>query len=175
MQELVLPWYALRIQSRRERQIAAALHGKGYEVFLPLYRSHRRWSDRVKILELPLFPGYVFCRFEAQKRLPVLKTPGIIQVVGIGRTPEPIEESEISAIQAIVVANLAARPWPYLELGQRVRIEQGPLAGVEGILLALRKTQRLVVSVTLLRRSVAVEIDRAWVSPATSAAATRQS
>jgi transcription antitermination factor NusG len=171
MQDLVLPWYALRIQSRRERQIAAALHGKGYEVFLPIYRCRRRWSDRIKVLELPLFPGYVFSRFEVQKRLPVLKTPGIIQVVGVGKTPVPIEESEISAIQAIVVANLAARPWPYLEAGQRVRIEQGPLTGVEGILLGLRKGQRLVVSVTLLRRSVAVEIDRAWISPAPRAAA----
>jgi transcription antitermination factor NusG len=165
VQDLSLAWYALRIKSRTERRAAAALHGKGYEVFLPLYRSRRRWSDRIKELEMPLFPGYLFCRFEADKRLPILTTPGIIQVVGVGNTPMPVDETEISAVQSIVISRLNARPWPYLHVGRTVRIEHGPLTGVEGILLAVRKSHRLIVSVTLLRRSVAVEIDQRWASP----------
>jgi transcription antitermination factor NusG len=158
-------WYALRIKSRHERIVAAALYGKGYEVFLPLYRDRRRWSDRMKELELPLFPGYLFCRFDVAKRLPILTTPGIVQVVGVGKTPLPIEDTEIAAIQSIVISRLNAQPWPYLQVGQRVRIEQGPLTGLQGILIALKKTHRLVVSVTLLQRSVAVEVDHDWASP----------
>src|SRR6185436_19047058 len=138
---------------------------KGYEVFLPLYRDRRRWSDRVKELELPLFPGYLFCRFDVTKRLPILTTPGIVQVVGLGKTPLPIEEKEIAAIQSIVISRLNAQPWPYLKVGQKVRIEQGRLTGLEGILIALKKTHRLVVSVSLLQRSVAVEVDHDWASP----------
>jgi transcription antitermination factor NusG len=160
------PWYALRIRTRQEKALASALHGKGYEVFLPLYHCRRRWSDRMKDLEMPLFPGYLFCRFDVQRRLPILVTPGIVQVVGIGKTPLPVDEAEISAIQAFQVAQLEAQPWPYLEIGQRVVIKRGPLCGAEGILIGTRKAPRLVLSVTLLQRSVAVEIDDDWVSPA---------
>src|SRR5215510_648448 len=128
-------WYALRIKSRHERIVAAALYGKGYEVFLPLYRDRRRWSDRMKELELPLFPGYLFCRFDVMKRLPILTTPGIVQVVGLGRTPRPVDEAEIAAIQAIVISRLNAQTWPYLKIGQKVSIEQGRLTGLEGILI----------------------------------------
>ena len=166
-------WYALRIKSRHERIVASALYGKGYEVFLPLYRDRRRWSDRVKELELPLFPGYLFCRFDVTKRLPILTTPGIVQVVGLGRTPLPIDETEIAAIQSIVISRLNAQPWPYLKVGQKVRIEQGPLTGLGGILLALKKPHRLVVSVTLLQRSVAVEVDQDWASPVTAESSAR--
>lgn len=160
--EEALPWYALRIRSRQERVIASALHGKGYEVFLPLYLSRRRWSDRIKELELPMFPGYLFCRFDVQKRLPVIVTPGIVQVVGIGKDPIPVEDAEIAAIQSVVGSRLNAQPWPYLQVGRRVRIECGPLRGVEGILIAVKKAHRLVISVTLLQRSVAVEVDEDW-------------
>jgi len=163
------PWYALRIRSRHEKVIAATLFDKGYEVFLPLHSCKPRWSDRIKEIELPLFPGYLFCRFDMQKRLPVLVTPGIIHIVGIGNQAMPIADDEIAAIQAIVVSRLEATPWPYLQIGQSVRIEQGPLLGLEGILLGLKKPYRLIVSVTLLQRSVAVEIDHDWVSPLSQA------
>jgi transcription antitermination factor NusG len=159
------PWFAIRIRSRNERITASALHSKGYEVFLPLYASKRRWSDRVKELELPLFPGYLFCRMDVQKRLPILKTPGVIDILGISKTPVPVDETEIAAIQSIVASRLNAEPWPYLQVGQTVRVERGPLMGLEGILVALKKPYRLVASVTLLNRSVAVEIDHDWVSP----------
>jgi transcription antitermination factor NusG len=138
---------------------------KGYEGFLPLYRCKRRWSDRIKELELPLFSGYMFCRLDITRRLPVLVTPGVIRFVGIGRTPIPVDEAEISAILRIVTAGFQAQPHPYLQVGQRVRIDRGKLSGVEGILLAMKKSARLVISVSLLQRSVAVEIDEASVSP----------
>jgi transcription antitermination factor NusG len=159
------PWYALRVRSRFENTVATHLRGRGYEPLLPLYKSQRRWSDRSKEIELPLFPGYVICKFNPLNRLPILSIPGIVHVVGIGRTPVPIDESEIAAIQAAVKSGLPSQPWPFLQVGQRVRIEYGPLCGLEGILLDFRGRQRLVISVTLLQRSVAVQVDGAWVRP----------
>jgi transcription antitermination factor NusG len=145
--------------------IASNLLNKGYEGFLPLYRQKSRWSDRIKEIQLPLFPGYLFCRFDVNKRLPILITPGVIQVVGIGKTPHPVDESEISALQSIVLSGLQTEPRSYLNIGQRVRVELGPLSGVEGILTAMKGYSRLVVSVSLLQRSVSVEIDESWVVP----------
>ena len=144
-----LCWYALRVRPRFEKMVASVLLLKGYEGFLPLYIRRSRWSDRIKNVELPLFPGYMFCRFDVNKRLPILVTPGVIQVVGIG----------------IVISGLQAEPRSYLNIGQRVRIELGPLAGVEGILTSTKGSSRLVVSVSLLQRSVSVEIDQSWAIP----------
>ena len=159
------PWYAIRVKSKFEAVASAALSGKGYEPFLPLYRSRRRWSDRVKQVNLPLFPGYVFCRFDVGTRLPVLTTPGVISVVGYGREPVAIDEGEIAAVRAIIASGLPAMPWPFLRTGNRVLIEEGPLGGIEGIVLSMKKECRLIVSVTMLQRSMGVEIDRAWVRP----------
>lgn len=159
------PWYAIRVRSKFEVVATASLAGKGYEPFLPLYQARRRWSDRVKEMELPLFPGYIFCRFDAGTRLPVLTTPGVVSVVGYGREPVVIDEAEVAAVRAIIASGLPAIPWPYLRTGNRVLIEHGPLAGVEGIVLAVKKELRLIVSVTMLQRSVGVEIDREWVRP----------
>jgi transcription antitermination factor NusG len=158
-------WFALLVKSQHEKSVAWALHGKGYEELLPLYIVRRRWSDRIKQLALPLFPGYVFCRFDLNRRLSILVTPGVLQVVGAGKVPLPVEEREIAAIRSIVNSGLLAEPWPFLRLGQRVRIERGSLEGVEGILLAVKKPYRLIVSVTLLQRSVAVELDQDWATP----------
>jgi len=157
-------WYALRVKSHCERMTAASLRSRGYEEFLPTYRLRRRWSDRWVELELPLFPGYVFSRFDARHRLPILQIPSLVHIVGIAKTPLPVDEQEIAAIQAIVHSGLAAQPWPYLRVGDLVRVQYGALSGLEGILVEVRKRHRLVVSVTLLQRSVAVEIDRDWVS-----------
>ena len=159
-------WFALQVKPRHEKTAAWALHNKGYEEFLPLYRSRRRWSDRIKELDIPLFAGYVFCRFDPEERLPVLTSPGIVSIVGMGKIPAPVAEAEIAALQAVVRSGLRAEPWPFLRIGHGVRIELGPLAGLEGILSDFKSRQRLVVSVTLLQRSVAVEIDRGWVTPA---------
>jgi len=158
-------WYALRVKSRFENSVVTHLQGRGYESFLPMYKSRRRWSDRFKEIELPLFAGYVFCQLNPLDRLPILTVPGVVHVVGIGRNPAPIDESEIAAIQATVKSGLPSQPWPFLQIGHTVRIEHGPLYGVEGVLLGFRGHHRLVLSVTLLQRSVAVQIDEAWVHP----------
>lgn len=160
------PWYALQIQTRLGNIASTALRGKGYEEFLPVYRSRRSWSDRVKYIDLPLFPGYLFCRFDVRERLlPVLSTPGVIGIVGAGKTPIPVDDEEIAAVHRVVQSGLAAQPWPFLTVGSRIYMEAGPLAGLEGIVTNTDKTYRLVVSVAMLQRSVAVEIDRDWVRP----------
>jgi len=145
--------------------VAKQLCHKSYEILLPLYECRRRWSDRIKELELPLFPGYVFCRFNPLDRLPILVTPGVIRVVGIGKVPMPVDDAEMAAIQTALQSGLPRQPWPFLQIGQRVRVECGPLCGLEGILVDFKGRHRLVLSVTLLQRSVAVEVDGAWVIP----------
>ncbi|HTM48834.1 MAG TPA: UpxY family transcription antiterminator [Bryobacteraceae bacterium] len=161
-----LAWYGLRTKSRFEKVAAAALAGKGYEHYLPCHRTRRQWSDRLIEIESPLFPGYVFCRLDIHQRLPVLTIPGVVSVVGIGRTPSPIPDVEIAAIETVLASGLLSEPWPYLPQGRRIRIEKGSLSGVEGVVVEHRKSEwRLVVSINILQRSVAVELDREWVAP----------
>jgi transcription antitermination factor NusG len=161
-------WFALQVRSRWESATAGLLQGKGMETLLPTYTTKRRWSDRYKVVEAPLFPGYVFCRFDVHDRLPVLITPGVISVVGRAKTPIAVDESEIRAIQTAIRSGVHLEPWPYLEIGDRVRIKDDVLDGMEGILASFKGSHRVVISVTLLRRSVALEIDRARVLPITS-------
>ncbi len=156
-------WFAVQVRTRWEASTALLLSGKGYETLLPTYKTKKRWNGRLREVNAALFPGYVFCQFDAQKRLPVLVTPGVISVVGSGRIPIAVADTEIAAIQTVVSSGLRAEPWPYLELGQRVRIERDALEGLEGILINFKGNHRLVVSVTLLRRSVALEVDRSCV------------
>jgi transcription antitermination factor NusG len=170
----VLPWYALQVRTRQEVSVADYLRGMGYEWFLPQYKCRRLWSDRVKEVETPLFPGYLFCRFNAQERLPILKTPGVIQVVGYDRVPVPVDEHEIRGIRTLVASGLPNRPWPFLAVGDKVRIESGPLVGLEGILTDFRGSHRLVLQVTLLQRAVAVEIDSVYVTSFGSSRTWRQ-
>jgi transcription antitermination factor NusG len=153
------PWFAVHVRSRHEKSVAHILSGKGVECFLPLCSGRRQWSDRVTQVDLPLFSGYVFCRLDISKRLPVLTTPGIVRIVGVGRTPVPVDESEMNAIQAIVRSGLSAHPWPMLQVGERVAIVKGPLAGLEGALISVKSQLRFVVSVSMLQRAVAVEVD----------------
>jgi transcriptional antiterminator RfaH len=160
-----LSWVALQVRPRSEKLVASALTFKGMEVFLPLYTARRRWSDRVKELQLPLFDGYVFCKLNLHYRMPALTIPSVIQFVGVGKTPVPIEESEINALQTVVNSGLSSMPWPFLTIGQQIRVEHGPLRDLEGILLQAKGSQRLVLSVSLLQRSVAVEVDRDSVTP----------
>jgi transcription antitermination factor NusG len=162
-------WYAIRVRSNAEKITAAHLESRGYAPLLPLYRSRRTWSDRLKTIDLPLFPGYIFCSFAISKRLPIISAPGVVNIVGAGKCPIPVHEDEIAALQAISKAGCPVEPWPYLHCGQRVRIDRGALCGIEGMLVEMRKMHRIVVSVTLLQRSVSVEIDRDWVVPVRSA------
>jgi transcription antitermination factor NusG len=158
-------WFALQVRTRWESSTAVLLSGKGYETFLPTYKANRRGKGKTREVDLALFPGYVFCNFDAHKRLPILVTPGVISVVGQGRIPQPVDDREIEAIRTVVASGLQAEPWPYLEIGQKIRIEQESLKGLEGILVSFKGNHRIVVSVSLLRRSVALEIDRALVQP----------
>jgi transcription elongation factor/antiterminator RfaH len=162
-------WYALTVKPQHERSAERALAFQRLEAFLPCYRSRRHWSDRVKEIELPLFPGYLFCRFEPDERLRVLTSPGVVDIVGFGGRPAPVHPEEISALRRLAASDMRLQPWPYLKAGQRVRIERGPLADLEGILVRSKDFWRVVVSVDLLRRSVAVEIDREAIAPLRSA------
>ena len=159
----VLPWFAVRVRSNFEQKVCTMLGGMGYETFLPIYRERRNWSDRIRETEVPLFPGYTFCRIDPQYRLPLLKVPGVVNLVGIANQPEPIPEEEICAVRTIVDTKLAVQPWPFLHVGQKVQIHKGPLTGVEGLLVGFKSDFRIVVSVTLLQRSIAVQLDGSWV------------
>lgn len=157
-------WYALKVRPRHEKIVAWTLQSKGYEEFLPLYKSLRRWSDRIKQVELPLFPGYVFVRFDSQNPAPILTTPGIVAIVGAGKVPVPVDPAEMAALQTIVRSGVPIEPWQFLQVGQRVRIDDGPLAGLEGVLLEIKNSRRLIVSLSLLERAVAAEVDSYTVS-----------
>jgi transcription antitermination factor NusG len=157
------PWFALRVRSRAEQLVGTALSGRGYEIFLPTYLECRRYSSCVKKVNAALFPGYLFCRLDVNRRLPVLSTSGVEHIVSTGGVPQPLEDSEIAAVRTLVESRLSAVPWPYLKAGNPVRIEYGPLAGIEGLVVSEKSRERLVLSVHLLQRSVAVEIERAWV------------
>jgi transcription antitermination factor NusG len=160
------PWFAVMVRTNREKTANLLLENAGYQCFLPTSKYMRRWSDRMKEIEVPLFPGYLFCRMNPQNRLPVLMTPGVIQIVGVGKTPIPVEEEEIAAIQRAGKSGLSTMPWPYLEVGHVVRVEDGPLRGMTGIIVKIKSGLKLVLSVSLLQRSVAVEINRSWVGSA---------
>jgi transcription antitermination factor NusG len=156
----VIRWYAVHVRSRFEKTVSWNLRGKGYNEFLPQYVRRAKWSDRVKDIHLPLFPGYVFCEFDVNERLPILTVPGVNAIVSIGRNPTPIEPSELEAIRIALHSPAQCEPWPYMAIGEKVRVEYGPLTGTEGVVLLVKNTYRLVISINLLQRSVAVEIDR---------------
>jgi len=158
-------WYALYVRERYEKIVASSLASKGYEVFLPIYRSKRRWSDRSKIIEVPLFSRYVICKFDFRNRLPILIVPGVHFVVGFGQTATPVDPAELDAVRIAVDSGLPCEPWPYVKAGQWVRVEYGALAGLEGFVVEVKKAFKLVISVDLLGRSVAVELDRNAVRP----------
>ena len=159
------PWFALYVRWRFERTVEECLKGKGYQAFSPFYKTTRKRSGRTKILDQPLFPGYVFCCFNPHKRLPILTTPGVVNILGSGNVPEPVNLSEIRSVQTVTDSGQQVQPWPFLQEGHKIRIEAGPLAGTEGTLLRLKNRFKLVVSITLLQRSMAVEVDQEMVRP----------
>lgn len=160
----LLCWFALSVKPRFDKAVAKTLEAKGYETFTPLYRKQHRIGTRSRDTEMPLFPGYVCCRFNAANRLPILTTPGVIQVLGAGNQPIAIPDVEIASLQTAVRAGVPVLPFPFVQTGQRVRIEGGPLAGMEGIVMNSKQTLRLVLSITLLQRSVLVEVGREQVA-----------
>lgn len=158
-------WYALGVEPRHEKVVGAHLNDFGYESFVPLYRTRRRWSDRVKELELPLFSCYVFSKFPFHNRVPILRVPGVRNVLSARNAPAPVLEEEIAAIRRIIASGLPVQPWPSLKAGQRVRVKSGPLRDIEGVLVRFKRTWQVVVTVQLLNRAVAVELDRDLVTP----------
>jgi transcription antitermination factor NusG len=162
-------WWALYTRHQHEKVVADILTAKGFEVFLPLYESLRRWKDRSKMLSLPLFPCYVFVRGGLDRRLQVVTTPGVHMILFTGERVAVIPEGEIEAIRKTVEGPFRVEPHPFLKCGERVRVTQGPLEGVEGILSRKKNLFRLVLSVEMLAQSVAVEIDASDVEPVAQA------
>jgi transcription antitermination factor NusG len=158
-------WYALTVRHQHERQTEHALQSRGWETLVPLYRSRSQWSDRFKEIDVPLFAGYIFCQFPLDQRIHVMDTPGVAKIVGFGGAPVPLEDREIADIRLLVASAIPLRPWPYLQPGDRVRVERGPLRGVEGTLLRTKDRWRLVIGVELLQRSIAVEVDPEMIVP----------
>ena len=158
-------WCAIYTRHQHEKTVSEMLQVKGFEVFLPLYESVRRWKDRKKLLSLPLFPGYVFVRGAIERRLPVLTTPGVHMIISQGERVATIPEAEIDAIRRTIDGKLRIEPHPFLRCGERVRVVRGSLEGVEGVLTRKKNLYRLVLSVQMLAQSVAVEIDALDVVP----------
>lgn len=158
-------WFAVRVRARAEPTVSQFLQNRGFDTLCPTFQERRQYSDRVKTLDSALFPGYLFCQMDRNDRLPVLSAPGVETIVGFGREPHPVDPLEILALQAVIRSGLLARPHPFLRVGQKVRVESGPLASLEGILVATKTDHRLVLSVSLLQRSIAAEVDSSQVRP----------
>ncbi|MDQ2775337.1 MAG: hypothetical protein M3Y57_10550 [Acidobacteriota bacterium] len=157
LDEACHPWFAIYVKARHEKSIATALDGKGYETFLPTYRRPQKSSRQ---FDLPLFPGYVFCRFELSDTLPVVTTPGVFTIVGNGRFPQAVSEEEIGGVRQMVRSGLSPCPWPYAAPGNQIFLTAGPLRGLRGVIVDASNEKWLVVSVDLLRRSIAVKVER---------------
>ncbi len=154
-------WLAVHTRYQHEGLAARSLAYKGFEVFLPVYISARQWSDRTRKRSAPLFPGYVFLRGELNRQIGILTSPGVLDLVRFEGVPAIIPDTEIEAVRQILARRLQVEPYPFLECGEWVRIKDGPLESLEGILVRHKRQFRLVLSVQLLQKSVAVEVD-AW-------------
>jgi len=151
-------WYAAYTSANHEKRVAEQFTRRSVEHFLPLYQSVRRWKDRRVQLQLPLFPGYVFVRLALRDRLRVLQVPGVANLVGFRGTPTALPQEEIDALRTSLLNGVRAEPHRYLTIGRRVRVKSGPLTGMEGILVRKKNQDRLVISLDLILRSVAVEV-----------------
>jgi transcription antitermination factor NusG len=171
-QEQAMPqtgWYAAYTCANHEKRVATELGARDVEHFLPLYSSVRRWKDRRVKLDLPLFPGYVFVRLALSERMRVVQIPSVVRLVGFGGLPTALPDTEMEILRAGLSQSLRAEPHPFLTVGRRVRISGGPFAGLEGVLKRKKSNLRVVVSLELIQRSVAVDVDAADVEGAVSA------
>ena len=153
------PWFALQTRPKNERKVERLLKQKAYDCFVPIYRSKRKWSDRTVEIDFPLFPGYVFCRFNASALGKAISTQGVTRVVGFGGSPAEVAREEIDALRLLARTSLLREPWKYLPNGTQVLVETGPLAGIQGVIKADDNKKQLVISITLLQRSVAIQLD----------------
>ena len=166
-------WYALTVKPRHEFRVMEGLSSFGGEIegFLPTYQDKRLWSDRTKVIDVPLFNGYVFARFDARSlRVNVLKLGGVKSIVGFGAEPLALADTEIESVRALVASGFPMREWPFLRAGQKVRVEHGPLRGAEGVIVSQKDAWLMVVNIDLLQRSVAVTLDRSVLRGIRSAA-----
>jgi len=162
---IVPHWYAAYTRAQHEKRVAAELGMRDVEHFLPLYSSVRRWKDRRVQLESPLFPGYVFVRLALRDRLSVLQIPSVVRVVGFNGQPTALPDTEMEIMRSGLSQSLRVEPHPFLTVGRQVRITGGPFAGLEGVLSRKKSGTRVVVSLGLIQRSVAVDVDIADVRP----------
>jgi transcription antitermination factor NusG len=160
----VLNWYALYTCPRHEKSVAHQIEQRNLDCFLPLYRSVRSWKDRRKELELALFPGYVFVQMELADRLRVLALPSVVHLVSFNGVPARLPEGEVEGLRQRLIG-AKVEPHPYLCVGRRVRVTAGPMQGLEGIVVRRKDRCRVVFSLDLLRRSVAVEVDQSVLEP----------
>jgi transcription antitermination factor NusG len=158
-------WVAVQVQSNMERRVFIALKERNYESFLPTYKALRKWCDRTVELELPLFRGYLFCRWLHQFRQPIVQVPGVIRVLGFGKTPACVDEAEIMAVRRIVHSGVLSMPWKFLYAGDRVRLTSGALRGLEGVFAQAVSGTYVIVNVMLLGRAVAVRIHPSQLAP----------
>ncbi|MGC1604295.1 MAG: UpxY family transcription antiterminator [Candidatus Acidiferrum sp.] len=156
-----LRWYAAYTRANHERRVAGQLRERGVENFLPQYESVRKWKDRRVRLQMPLFPGYVFVQLALRNRLSVLQVPGVACLVGFAGRPAAVPEEEFARIRGFLSKGLRAEPHPYLQVGRRVRVRSGPLEGMEGIVVRRKNGNRLVISLELIQRAMAVDLDGA--------------
>jgi transcription termination/antitermination protein NusG len=159
--ESSFPWYALHVKNRHEKHVAVSLESKGCESFLPTYT---KLHEKSKKFELPLFPGYVFCRFPRERILPAISTPGVFSIVSYGPSPARISDDEVEDIRRVVESGSQVQPWSYLGVGKEVRLKSGPLRGLEGIVVEESNQTWVVISVHLLQRSVALKVERSQLS-----------
>jgi transcription antitermination factor NusG len=152
-------WYVAQTCANHEKSVLRQLGQRSVEAYLPQYESVRRWKDRRMRLDLPLFPGYVFVHLPLRDRLRVLQTPSVVRLVGFGGQPIPLLDQEIETLRQGLAYDILIEPHPYLKVGQRVRVKTGPLQGLEGILLRKKSTSRFILTLDLIMRSVAAEID----------------
>ena len=159
-------WYAAYTRANHEKRVACEIEVRGIEHFHPVYSSVRRWKDRRVNLELPLFPGYVFVRLALRDRLRVLQIPSVVRFVGFNGQPAALPDEEMDILRTGLSQRLRAEPHPFLTVGRRVRIRNGPFAGLEGVLKRKKNSVRVVVSLGLIQRSVAVDVEVADLAPA---------
>jgi transcription antitermination factor NusG len=159
------PWFAIQVKCRLEKTVGQVLRYKGYEQFLPTYTSYKRICAQEQEVEIPLFPGYLFCRLNASASGLIVTTPGVVKIVGNGRTPIPVEAAEMEALQLVTSSRAKVRPCAYLAAGLPIKVISGPLAGLSGMLQESQNTRRVVVSINLLKRSTAVELEGCEIAP----------
>jgi len=162
---LQLRWYAAYTCANHEKRVREQLEQRSLESFLPLYETTRRWKDRRMHLQLPLFPGYVFVHMALADRLSVLQVPSVVRLVGFNGHLSPLPDEEIEGLKKSLASGLLAEPHPFLSVGRRVRVNAGPLAGVEGIVIRRKNVLRLVISLKLIQRAAMVEVDAANLEP----------